>query len=110
MELRPNVPRDLSVVCMKALEKDPAKRYPSMAEFARDLRRYLRCEPILARPAGRVERALKWRRRNPAAAAVLLVALVGAAATSAAAAIALGALQGAGGRERATGGGGRPAE
>ena len=88
MELRPNVPRDLSVVCMKALEKDPAKRYPSMADFARDLRRYLRCEPILARPAGRVERALKWRRRNPAAAAVLLVALVGAAATSAAAAIA----------------------
>ena len=89
MELRPNVPRDLSVVCMKALEKDPAKRYPSMADFARDLRRYLRCEPILARPAGRVERALKWRRRNPAAAAVLLVALVGAAATSAAATIAL---------------------
>lgn len=88
MELRPDVPRDLSVVCMKALEKDPARRYPSMAEFARDLRRYLRCEPILARPAGLVERALKWRRRNPAAATVLLVALVGAAATSAAAAIA----------------------
>ncbi|MEE2940688.1 MAG: serine/threonine-protein kinase [Planctomycetota bacterium] len=88
MELRPDVPRDLSVVCMKALEKDPAKRYPSMAELARDLRRYLRCEPILARPAGLVERAFKWRRRNPAAAAVLLVALVGAAATSAAAAIA----------------------
>lgn len=87
-ELRPDAPRDLSVICMKALEKDPARRYPSMAEFARDLRRYLRSEPVLARPAGLVERALKWRRRNQAAAAVLLVASIGAVATSAAAAIA----------------------
>ena len=64
-EIRSLVPRDLAVICMKALEKERARRYTSMAEMAADLRRYLASEPILAKPPTKVERLLKWARRNP---------------------------------------------
>src|SRR5262245_14851913 len=77
--IRSKVPRDLSVIAGKALEKSRDKRYQTMREFAADLRRYLTDEPILARPPGRVERAFKWMRRNPAkssVAGVVLVALI----------------------------------
>jgi serine/threonine protein kinase/formylglycine-generating enzyme required for sulfatase activity len=77
--IRSKVPRDLAVIAGKALEKSRDKRYQTMKELAADLRRYLADEPILARPPGRLERALKWVRRNPAkssVAAVVLVALV----------------------------------
>jgi WD40 repeat protein len=75
--LSPRVPRDLAVICLHALEKEPQARYASMGEFAADLRRWLAGEAILARPAGTVTRVLKWtrRRRGIMAAAVSSVAI-----------------------------------
>jgi hypothetical protein len=79
--LLPGVPRDLEVICMKCLEKEPARRYGSARALADDLRRFLGGEPIQARAVSVLERAWRWARRRPAPAAlltfVLLVAGVG---------------------------------
>lgn len=65
--LNDRVPRDLETVCLKAMAKEPTRRYPSAGEFAADLRRWLAGEPILARPTGPVERGRLWCQRHPAA-------------------------------------------
>jgi hypothetical protein len=77
----PGLPRDLDTICQKAMEKTPARRYQTAGDFAADLRRYLRGEPILARPVGVLERMVKWVRRHPMAAALatLLIVVAGAA-------------------------------
>jgi eukaryotic-like serine/threonine-protein kinase len=58
------VDRDLSTICLKCLEKDPQRRYPSAFAVAEELERWLRYEPIRARSTGVFTRGKKWVRRN----------------------------------------------
>src|SRR5262249_3466979 len=71
--LQPGVPPELETICLKCLEKEPARRYASAGALADDLQRFREHRPIVARPAGVWERALKFTRRNQL--------LVGSAAT-----------------------------
>ena len=61
---------DLANICMKCLEKEPQRRYSTATALAEDLERWLRREPIEARPVRTPERLWRWCRRNPKVAAL----------------------------------------
>lgn len=82
------VPLDIDAVLLKALEKQPAKRYATAGAFAEDIERWLSDRPVTARRTTSLERALRWCRRNPAwtglfAAALVTIVGVGIAAWAA---------------------------
>jgi serine/threonine protein kinase/tetratricopeptide (TPR) repeat protein len=70
-EFMREIPRELEVICLHCLHKEPERRYLSAAALAEDVRRFREGRPIAVRPVGRVERGWRWCRRNPVWAAML---------------------------------------
>ncbi len=70
------IPRDLELICLKCLEKNPADRYPTAGALADDLGRWAAGEPVSVRAAGVVERIAKWARRKPTLAAAYSLGLL----------------------------------
>jgi eukaryotic-like serine/threonine-protein kinase len=69
--LNPAIPRDIETICLKCLEKSPARRYQTAGELAEELQRFLDDRPILARPTSRSEKFVRWCRRNPVVAGAI---------------------------------------
>lgn len=80
--LNAGIPKDLETICLKCLEKDPARRYATASALAEELGRFLRDEPILARPTSRPEKLWRWARRNPLGASFIAVLAIGVFATT----------------------------
>ena len=73
--LIPGIPVDLQTICLKCLQKDPSRRYPTAQALAEDLGRFLEHQPIRARPVPALERVWLWSCRRPLL-AVLSLSLV----------------------------------
>jgi serine/threonine-protein kinase len=77
VQLIPSCPKDLETICLKAMQKEPAKRYATCEALADDLQAYLDGRPISARPVSMAEKAWRWAKRNPRVAGLgALVALL----------------------------------
>ncbi len=77
--LNKKVPIELETICLKAMDKDPDRRYLTAAAMAADLRRYVNRFPIIARRTGPARRAFKWIRRHPDGATALAIVVLAAA-------------------------------
>jgi tRNA A-37 threonylcarbamoyl transferase component Bud32 len=77
--LNPGVDRDLETICLRCLEKEPARRYRAAQELANDLNGYAHGQPIQARPVGQAERAWRWCRRHSTIAGLILGLLMAVA-------------------------------
>jgi serine/threonine protein kinase/Flp pilus assembly protein TadD len=79
----PKVDRDLETICLKCLEKEPAKRYASAQSLAEDIERFLRDEPIWSRRSSQLEHVWRWCKRKPLVAslvaALIMVVVIGLA-------------------------------
>lgn len=80
--VRSQCPAELSIICGRAMEKAPGRRYQTMADLAADLRRHLANEPIEARPSGPLARGVKWSRRHPAVSSAGAIGLLALGAVS----------------------------
>jgi serine/threonine protein kinase len=74
--LQPGVPKDLETICLKCLRKEARQRYGSAQELAEDIGRFLRDEPIRARPVRTMEKLRRWVRGHPTAAGLLAAGLI----------------------------------
>jgi tRNA A-37 threonylcarbamoyl transferase component Bud32 len=72
----PGLPRDVELISLKCLAKDPAERYRTAGALAADLGQFAAGEPVSVRAAGVVERAAKWARRKPTLAAAYTLGLL----------------------------------
>jgi WD40 repeat protein/serine/threonine protein kinase len=79
-QISPAVPRDLETIVLKALERDPQRRYQTAMELADDLQRFVEDKPIRARRVSEWQRLVLWARRRPAVAGLLVVGAVAALA------------------------------
>lgn len=80
--LHAGVPRDLETICLKCMEKNPARRYATAQALADDLGRWLRGEPVLARPVAWPGKLARWAARRPALAAALAITFLAITATA----------------------------
>lgn len=74
--IRRSIPRDLEAICLRCLEKDPARRYPDAHALEEDLDRWIEGRPVRVRAVGTLERLARWCRRNPQLAVSLATTLV----------------------------------
>lgn len=75
-QIRPDIPRDLEAICLKAMEKNPGRRYRTAIDLADDLRRFLEGKPTIARPVNWLGRTARWARRNDQLVALIIVSAI----------------------------------
>ena len=75
-QFRQEIPRDLEAICLKAMERNPGRRYRTAIDLADDLRRFLDGKPTLARPLNWLGRMARWARRNDQLVALIVVSVI----------------------------------